>query len=540
MGVPQSPPAEAERAITDVFDDQRRTFALRYPAWLIVALCLFGVVAFALVGFYGFRDSAPEPALVRSIFHEPWPLFLWFCALIMALQSSVLRNRLLRPQMVAALTVTIICMLIVGAAYYYGREIDQILQQLLRQLLNIRQFVPELGTNKYFYAFINFLILTIFWVDTIRRWIRGARGLPLNPAVDIGLSSSRHPKEDSDKLSMEELISGDLIAGAVLTLIMAVIFRAGIINFFSDALQVHVGINTCTVTWPFGPCTPPGATLRDAPTLSFIDLIQALIYLPLGLLVLAISATLSGMAAGEGVDTRLGHQPGTAHLFSEQDDGSTTRSVAEQVTLTLLNTLRSAISRRRAQMAVGNMALSLRNVIWPVLVLIGTISVATAARGIQNYLHLQSDIKTCSTPSCPDYSAVQHALTFGQPFLSMALALIWGLVAVMAVALSVALLIFSQRVAENTVKFLALIGFIALLTFWIFSLALSGFNELLWLAHATDRWPFPQPGPSTIISLACLLIFGLLVLARRVRHPAGDSTVRLRVPANVTRRTRAG
>jgi len=79
------------------------------------------------------------------------------------------------------------------------------------------------------------------------------------------------------------------------------------------------------------------------------------------------------------------------------------------------------------------------------------------------------------------------------------------------------ILVFRIRVAENTFRFLGLIGFILLLTFWIFSLALSGFNGLLKLTGATLREPFPPFGAATIISLAALIIWGAIALIRRMR-----------------------
>ncbi|MBF6590106.1 MAG: hypothetical protein IVW57_06170 [Ktedonobacterales bacterium] len=515
MSTSSSGPIGPQHAITDVIDLESRRFLVRYPAALVVGLSLAGVGAFALTGFLGYRDSA-EPSLTFTLFKEPWPLFLWFCALIMTLEVSILRNRVLRGKMVAALGVTLLSMLIVGAAYFYGKEIQHLLDNLFQNLLHIRSAIPEIGKSKFTYAIINFGLLAIFWSDTIRRWIRGARGEPINPTVDLGLDdgTSRKKKKEEEQPTLEELISGDLIAGAFLTLLLALIFRADIINFFSDALQIHVSITTCTVSWPFGTCLG-GANLTDPPTLSFIDLLQALIYLPLGLLILAISATLSGLAAGGGVSERPAHSPA---LVDDARRGAA--PIAQDVAATVLNTLRAAINRR-AKLAAGNFALSWRNVIWPGLVLVSVIAVATAAREIQNYLHLLSDKQTCTVPGFLPCSYVDNTLlTNGQPYTSIALALIYGVIAVLAITLSMALLVFSRRVAENTMRFLALIGLIVLLTFWIFSLALSLFNGLFWLvANHAVRVPFPQPGASTIGSFLCFVIFGAYIVFRRMRGP---------------------
>src|SRR5262249_54849324 len=162
-------------------------------------------------------------------------------------------------------------------------------------------------------------------------------------------------------------------------------------------------------------------------------------------------------------------------------------SVSEQVTLTLINTLRSALNRR-VRVAADNMATSLRNVVWPVLIFFGTIAIATVAHYIQQYLHLLSDSKTCpSYPSVADCAMPRQLLDTGQQYQAVALAPLWGVVAVLALVFSATLLIFKVRVAENTLRFLGLIGFIVLLTFWLFSLALSGFNGLFSLTHLSQR-----------------------------------------------------
>ncbi|HEU5347858.1 MAG TPA: hypothetical protein VFU63_04525, partial [Ktedonobacterales bacterium] len=249
--------------------------------------------------------------------------------------------------------------------------------------------------------------------------------------------------------------------------------------------------------------------------LSFIDVIQALIYLPLGLLVLALSAMLSGFGAVGGVDEQklaLGGQP----EFIPSDDETSTESVSESVSLTVINTLRSALNRR-LRIALDNMAYSLRNAVWPALILFGVIAVAAAARNTRFYLHLLSDQHTCPTVCKETLDA------FGWPYQYVIYAGIWGIVATVAIVLAMTLLIFRLRVAENTIRFLGLIGFIILLTFWIFSLALSGFNGLLKLTHASEREPFPPFGVATVISLAALIIWGTIVLFRRMRQRSAIS-----------------
>jgi hypothetical protein len=297
-----------------------------------------------------------------------------------------------------------------------------------------------------------------------------------------------------------------------LVVVLSLIFRSDILTWFSNLFAVNVPVTDCITVWPFGACTPPGGGIANPPTLTFIDLIQTLIYLPLGLLILALSAMLSGFGAVGGVGEQ---QPAQVEPVANIDGANTetsTESVSESVSLTVIDTLRSA-ANRRLQLAIDNLARSLRNAVWPALILIGVIAVASAAKFTRVYLHLQSDVNTCGGPNglCkPTLDA------FGWPYQYVIYAGLFGILAVVAIVLAMTLLVFRIRVAENTFRFLGLIGFIILLTFWIFSLALSGFNGLLKLTGATVREPFPPFGVATIISLAALIIWGAIVFIRRM------------------------
>ncbi len=164
---PDSGAPRTRYAITDVYDERRRTFLVQYPIWVVVIVGLAGVVAFALVGFLGYKDGFQNDSdTVYAIFKQGWPLFLWFCALIMALEISILRNPKLRAQLVAALIVTLISMVIVGILYFYKLDFLNLIQDFLRNVLNIRFLLPNLTGNKFLYALINFAIITVFWIDT--------------------------------------------------------------------------------------------------------------------------------------------------------------------------------------------------------------------------------------------------------------------------------------------------------------------------------------------------------------------------------------
>ncbi len=469
----------SRHAITDLYDEQRRAFLVQYPVWFIVALALSGVVVFAITGFYGYGNS---------VVRQPWDLFLWFCAVLITLQISIFRNESLRRRLLVILLFTVASIVFIGITYFNAS-----LPDILRQLLQGGRFFRFLATNVWSYTILNFGILAIFWADTVRRWIRRSRGMPPNPRVSIGIEAPFRPEELP---TMQELVSGDLIAGAVLTLALAFIFRPEILNLFIHPNNAGP-LTTCTVSWPLGGCHGYGGGMSDPPTLSFLDLIQSLIYLPLGLIILALSATLSGLGAVGGVDAKSTEID--APLNPENDAGqSSTVPIAVDVTTTVINTIRSALDRR-IRLLLNNLALSLRMIGWPTLIVFATYGLAELSTDIQNYLHSGRGL--------------------GDAALYILPAAAWGALAACGVVFSAALMLFKWRVAENTFRFLGLVGFILLLTFWIFSLALWGFNLLLLQTHAlTGRHPFDPPSSPTAVSFVALVIFGILLLVRRSRR----------------------
>lgn len=489
-------PEHSDTYITDVYDEKRRVLLVQYPAWLIVVLSLTGVLAFAITGFLGYVGKGGRgDALLDVPFKDPSALYFWFCALLITLQISILRNPRLRGRLVAALIVSLICIFVI---YFTKFPFD-----FLRNLLN--RIVDVLARGAATYTIINFAIITVFWVDTVRRWIRRSQNYSPNRRVDLKTGESSDDLQPNDP-SLSELIAGDLIAGSVLTIVMAFIFTPSVISIFVKGQP----IDYCTLALP-GNCIHPGGGGSGNPlTLSFLDQLQSLFYLPLGLLTLALTALVTAI---------LRLNPGNSTLVTQipasvRRNDPTAKS-SQAVVETIITTLRSAIDRQLRGLA-HNLALSVRNIGWPLLILFGTYGISELSRNIELYLHNSKDLS----------NAYLHQLP----------AIGWGLVAVLGVVFSAALLVFRWRVAENSLRFLGLIGFVALLTFWIFSLALWAINQLLLLlATAGDSrlrpgllahpWWHPfDLGVSTITSLASLIIAGSIWGFRRMRTRAGDVT----------------
>ncbi|MFI5271502.1 MAG: hypothetical protein ACHQ4H_00540 [Ktedonobacterales bacterium] len=472
----------ARHAITDLYDVERGTFLVRYPVLLVVALSLSGVLAFGLTGLFGLAGwpSPVTPVAPDPAFTQPWPLYLWFAALMITLLASIFRDASLRRRLIVMLAVAVLAVLVVGAVRF-----SQSLPEFLRQLLNQHRLFGYLSSHPLTYIVINFGLLAAFWLDTFRRWIRRARGLPPNPRVSIGVESSTEAAEMPD---LQELIAGDMIAGAVLALILAILFRTDIV-----ARVVHITppVSDCLVS--LATSCPLAAGAHLPPTITFVDVIQALIYQPLGLMILALTATLSGLGAVGGVHdsavtAQLTLQPG--------DNTSGTLPIAEDVATTIVKTLQAALDRRMRSLG-RNLALSLRMVGWPSLLFLAAYGLTDLSVNIQGYLH-----------SAKHFDAV---LSYVLP------AAIWGIVAVLTMVCSAALMLFKWRVVDNTLRFMGLIGFVVVLTFWIFSLALFGFNELLLNTRTLiDRTPF-APSFATAASAAALVIFGIYFGLRRGR-----------------------
>src|SRR5262249_14132409 len=188
------------QAITDLYDEKNGAFLVQYPIWLVVALGVTGLAAFAITGFTGYDHGPP--------FGEPWILYLWFCALVITLQASIFRNRALRVPLVVTLIVTLICIALVGVNAF-----APLLPDVIRRLLNLQETLRGLATNAWTYTILNFGIILIFWVDSIRRWSRRARGLAPTDAIPLLPDETAESLSEKDPDTLEEMLSGHLLHG---------------------------------------------------------------------------------------------------------------------------------------------------------------------------------------------------------------------------------------------------------------------------------------------------------------------------------------
>ena len=461
-----------QHAITDVYDTQRGAFLVRYPPGLVIGLAICGVIAFAMAGFLGYSGDP-------TLFDKPWELYLWFSALLVTLLWSIFRNRALRAQLIAVLIIAALCIIL---AYLIGDPTGAISRLL-------KQYLPLLAKEQLTYVVINFAMILIFWIDTIRRWTRRAQGLRPHTDIDLATGQKTDTADPEDLPSMAELISGDLLAGALLTGLLSYLFQSNAMSFIT---QTQLSACSLSVSFPPSSCVD-GATNVWA-SLTLIDQTQSLSYLAISLIILAIAATMGGFGSVGGAPMPVGV---SRAVYATLADGNppVTAPITTGVAETILDTLRAAISRRLREFILG-IARSLRNIVWPVLLFTSTFGVYKLSENIQMYLH--------------------SAKTLGNAALYILPATEWGLLSVMTIVLSAALVVFNWRVVDNTMRFLGLNGLIVLLTFWIFSLALWGFNKLLEQFDPNVHKPFDPPSVATAVSFGALVILGgILIFGRR-------------------------
>jgi hypothetical protein len=474
---------------SDIYCAERHTARVSFSLPLIATVVGTGVVAVLLAGFVGYFNCLPaysavlaQPTLTLRCpgdfwstthflyLNEPWPLYLWLSGLMLLLQFTILRHRL--RSLIAMLVITVVSIAIVAVVYLLGVDA-------------LRRYTVEppdgLIYQPWAYTVLNFGIIGAFLLDSARRWI-GYRHNELSAASMEALmradpSRSMHVR----RAKMGELISGDLIAGMILCAILSIAFSP----WFMRGVLALAGSNEFNcggVTTVTTPCPVPGphnALLVQGPIpllanhfIYQIDTFLAGICFVPGIAVLANTAFLRGLTPLSGSGSSMARGA---------IEGGSTGDVTAQVGMAILDSLREAIQRYILPYARRTM-LSLRNIFWPLLVLIASFSLALCARYVQYYLHHYDPTYGCAPQymayvqqlnkhavACTPVTAVSH----------LELALAFGVVGLVCAVVSCAMLLTSTRVITNTFRLLRRIGTVGLLSFWMFAMALFGVNWLL-------------------------------------------------------------
>lgn len=480
-----------QHADTDVYCAEQHTARISFSLPLVATVVGTGVVAVLLAGFLGYFSCLPvylnllplHPGAQRCpgdfwsnthflYLNEPWPLFLWFSGLMLLLQVAILRHHL--KSLIAMLIITVISIVIVAVVYVLG--VDALRKYLVD---------PPNGLiyQPWAYALLNFGIIAAFLVDSIRRWI-GYRNNELSSAsMEALMRADPNRSIHLRRAKMGELISGDLIAGMILCGVLSIVFSPwfmrGVLGLAGSTEFNCGGVTTVTT-----PCPVPGPhnslfvqgaiPLLSGHYIFAIDsFLAGLCFVP-GVAVLANTAFLRGL-------TPLGASGSSAAGRTALAGNGSTGDVTAQVGMAVLDALREAIQRYILPYARRAM-LSLRNIVWPLLVLVASFSLALCARYIQYYLHHFDPTYGCD----PHYVLYVERLN-KQPFACtpvtdvshLELAVGFAVAGLICAVVACALLLMSMRVITNSFRLLRRLGTIGLLTFWMFALALFGFNWLL-------------------------------------------------------------
>lgn len=486
------------------------------PRWLVPALSVAGISAFTIAGFTGYPDS---PAILRvAFFYHPILLFLWTAALLFALERSIFEHPSDDGQVVVTrnhrqicYSVTAVCVIISAAAFLRPDIIDRLLTGLASTF--------HTNQGKFTFSVVNFYLIGIFWFDVVKRYKRRRAG---------SVSGEK------------ETLYSNFFAAGLLTGVLAILLRADVINVLVHSLQIggleahsfgNGPVSDCTVSWMTSQCAHV-ASPRDLPTLTFLDTVQTLLYLALGVILL-------GIAALQPIFPN--HSPGSPMPIIEKPGLLSVTEPGIIMTTAVTEEVPSAIIR-----AGFALIRSLRNVVWPALILLASGAVVAVAHFTQRYLHVLSCEHQLAiyghAPYCVQYRPmlVDSAWLNYQYILS---ALAWTLLAGVFVILAVVFLLFdwespiadigaqvtlARQVALHWAQTLGTIGSAIIVPFLLFSLGLWLFNYLLEIVAGRRAVPLPFHPPGIVTYALFVLSLGIVAYRRKYdRSSVARSTAAL-------------
>ncbi len=331
-----------------------------------MGLSLLGLMAFGVSGFLGFPLYPQEAQGIHLIFQEPWVLYLWFCSLVLTLQTLMfLSSKESRQRwQVSTLVVTSVCVVVLGAVYFYDDSVSG--------------FLPSQGLGEYIeqgpwtYTLANFALLGVFAFDMLRRWYLVWRGrtTPARASGHIAQSARRNDQGKAEYVL--QFVAGDLLAGALVAIGLAGVLRPDIVNFF-------IGLAGGSDVTPNVLAIPGTGSGDQLHTLAYIDGLLFFYALIAGLFALAVSALLASLAS-------------------------------ENVAGTLLKSFLAGLWRQLNVSALGR---SLRNCIWPALIGVSVLSLAFAADSTHAYLYALSRSHQPIDLSVADNALLGRALLAG-------------------------------------------------------------------------------------------------------------------------------
>ncbi len=491
---PQRLTAEA----VHLFDDSTGRPRIPFPPLALPLLALLSLVAFGAIGFLGYPSDSLNGRQFYLVSHPAWLIFAWFGLIILTVQWTIFRDKdhpSIKHRKWAITITTLVCM-VAEAVLYAQRD-------LLNGLSSTANILgTTLSKERLIWSLGNLLIVAVFVVERIVQWKSGERSMSASTVPDPESSQQGHASFLNLPLARWEMVSQDIFAGAALFFALGFVLQSAVLNFL---LQPFAGrhVDTCAVSWVFGACQS-GGTAGDPPTLHTIDWIVGFSGLIVSVFILV--AVLS------------------VRIFYIFRNKSTPEAVGEAV-LTIVRSL---------AILVAVFIPNLRNIVWPILVALGTTAAGFSARLLQMYLHIQSDQHTCGGPrECPDLGEFAFFLANSLDTTSfqrragvfkleiLGLALLFCVIGAFCILLAARVLLLRKvkgSVWGNWLRYVLFVAVFVVCVLWMFSFMLSAFMGILQLAGATGRAPFPQLGISTAGSLLLFVIALAIFFWRRYRQ----------------------
>src|SRR5260370_965323 len=297
-------------AITDVFDEEKKRVLVVYPPRAIRWLTLSGVAAFIITGLFGYARGTQTLFDQKSlwdavifildrVFSKPWPLFLFFCALIFTLVWSVLRDPALARYRRSAYIATSVSMVIAVILYIFRPNVGDAFNWLIHLIAGPGGRLRGAIVNPWTYLVINVALLAVIFGQGVRRWLRAPSRL-LNPPIDLRTGEPVQASTEEAQAGAGEIIAGDLILRAMLTGFLAFVFWFPIISL-PARLVTTVDYNDITHAKVFSVCSaslpgePGTCRVGFAFELWFLDVAIAVLALAVGVIVLAFLLQDEGM-----------------------------------------------------------------------------------------------------------------------------------------------------------------------------------------------------------------------------------------------------
>ena len=484
---------------TTIFCVQKQRSLVKYPTALLVALLLLAFVAVLVTAFTQPTGHDDNSNFFATIFiYKPWLFYSFMGLMLLVWEGSFLRNRPVQRWVMWG--VTIAALLIVGL---FTAKPD-----LITTIQN-SQALKDFFNSPWVYIIAN-LLFVLFWLyQTVRRRLRRDKTKPL-PTLFSDASEEENPA-----IAETEYTSGDLLAGAIIFLFSAFVFPFLYLVIARYALQAipQSPDHSLPLTWVFQHFDKM-TSLRIGGNAQNPDLAQgfslALLDLAIAALLFAISTiSLLIVTYNQGLQEIQAVTPQTTGVLpsivpqssgvittaetpapsssgdlsasspgvvEEVDADATEQEIKLAVGETVARTAIAGLTRALLSLRVvmGSAALSVRNLLWPFAIFVGAAFIALLSSVVSSYLH--------SVDKFPwsNWTTFTGAHGIGPGFLNWLVSWleigVYGLVALALVTFAIALFTRAGAVLPDAANFLRYFGLLAIMTYWIFALALGALN----------------------------------------------------------------